>query len=79
MAVTRVCHKHDGLFDEVATFGALHAAARKAVKGKRKKAGRCVFRPTPWHLTDLHNAAAEDDGGQGTRPSGGGCRKLAHR
>ena len=34
---------HDNLFDRIANFQALHAAARRAVKGKRKKSGAAGF------------------------------------
>ena len=34
---------HDNLFDQIANFQALHAAARRAVKGKRKKSGAAGF------------------------------------
>ena len=35
--------KHDHLFDGIATFSALTAAARRAVKGKRRKPGAAAF------------------------------------
>jgi RNA-directed DNA polymerase len=35
--------RHDHLFDRIANFQALHAAARRAVKGKRKKPGAAAF------------------------------------
>ncbi|MBS0511264.1 MAG: RNA-dependent DNA polymerase [Proteobacteria bacterium] len=35
--------RHDGLFDRVATFGALHAAAARAIAGKRRKPGAAAF------------------------------------
>ncbi|MGH6934889.1 MAG: RNA-dependent DNA polymerase, partial [Methylocella sp.] len=35
--------RHDHLFDRIASFQALHAAARRAVKGKHKKAGAASF------------------------------------
>jgi len=35
--------RHDHLFDSIANFAALHAAARRAVKGKRKKSGAAGF------------------------------------
>ena len=35
--------RHDQLFDRIANFQALHAAARRAVKGKRKKPGAASF------------------------------------
>lgn len=35
--------RHDDLFGSIATFGALHAAARRAVLGKRKKPGAAAF------------------------------------
>jgi len=35
--------KVDGLFDEIATFPALIAAARRAVRGKRRKPGAATF------------------------------------
>ena len=35
--------RHDNLFPEIATFQALHAAARRAIKGKRKKPGATSF------------------------------------
>ena len=35
--------RHDNLFDRVASFAALHAAARRAVLGKRKKPGAASF------------------------------------
>jgi hypothetical protein len=31
--------RHDNLFDAIASFSALHAAARRAIKGKRKVGG----------------------------------------
>jgi RNA-directed DNA polymerase len=34
---------HDRLFDKIANFQALHAAARRAVRGKRKKSGAAGF------------------------------------
>jgi retron-type reverse transcriptase len=35
--------RHDDLFDRIANFQALHAAARRAIRGKRKKAGAAAF------------------------------------
>jgi retron-type reverse transcriptase len=35
--------RHDHLFDRIANFQALHAAARRAVKGKRRKPGAASF------------------------------------
>ncbi len=35
--------RQDNLFDRIANFQALHAAARHAVKGKRKKSGAAAF------------------------------------
>ena len=35
--------RHNQLFDRIANFAALHAAARRAVKGKRKKPGAASF------------------------------------
>ncbi len=35
--------RHDDLFDRIANFGALRAAAKRAVKGKRKKPGAAAF------------------------------------
>ena len=35
--------RHDHLFEAIANFGALHAAARRAVKGKRRKSGAASF------------------------------------
>jgi hypothetical protein len=35
--------RHDRLFDQIANFGALHAAAKRAVLGKRKKPGAAAF------------------------------------
>src|SRR5271165_4439292 len=35
--------RHDYLFGAIANFGALHAAARRAVKGKRRKSGAASF------------------------------------
>jgi retron-type reverse transcriptase len=35
--------RHDDLFDRIASFRALHAAARSAVKGKRRKPGAAAF------------------------------------
>jgi retron-type reverse transcriptase len=35
--------RHDRLIDRIANFQALHAAARRAVKGKRKKPGAASF------------------------------------
>jgi retron-type reverse transcriptase len=35
--------RHDALFDRVASFGALHAGARRALRGKRRKPGPCAF------------------------------------
>ncbi|MDX2157950.1 MAG: RNA-directed DNA polymerase [Hyphomicrobiaceae bacterium] len=37
------CRKHSGLFEKIAGFNALLIAARKAVKGKRKKPGAASF------------------------------------
>jgi RNA-directed DNA polymerase len=34
---------HDNLFGRIANFQALHIAARRAVKGKRKKSGSASF------------------------------------
>src|SRR6266849_8689517 len=34
---------HDHLFDRIANFRALHGAARRAIKGKRKKPGAAGF------------------------------------
>lgn len=39
----RARHKHDRLFDGIATFRALRVAARRAVMGKRKKPGASAF------------------------------------
>ncbi len=36
-------HQHDQLFAAIASFEALHAAAHRAVKGKRKKPGAAAF------------------------------------
>jgi retron-type reverse transcriptase len=38
-----VPHKHDDLFDRIASFRALIAAAKRAVKGKRAKPGAAAF------------------------------------
>jgi RNA-directed DNA polymerase len=38
-----VVRRHDDLFEQVANFSALHAAAHKAVAGKRKKPGAAAF------------------------------------
>ncbi len=35
--------RHDQLFDQIANFGALHTAAKRAVLGKRKKPGAAAF------------------------------------
>jgi hypothetical protein len=35
--------RHDDLFGRIANFQALHAAARRAIKGKRKKSGAASF------------------------------------
>ena len=35
--------RHDQLFARIANFQALHAAARRAIKGKRKKPGAAAF------------------------------------
>jgi hypothetical protein len=35
--------RHDNLFGAIANFGALHAAFRKAIIGKRHKAGAAAF------------------------------------
>jgi RNA-directed DNA polymerase len=35
--------RHDNLFGQIANFGALHAAYRKAVIGKRRKPGAAAF------------------------------------
>ena len=35
--------RHDHLFDRIATFQALQAAARKAIRGKRRKRGAAAF------------------------------------
>ena len=35
--------RHDQLFARIANFQALHAAARRAIKGKRKKPGAASF------------------------------------
>jgi retron-type reverse transcriptase len=44
MMVTRAMPKrHDDLFGRIASFAALRAAARKAIKGKRKKPGASPF------------------------------------
>ncbi len=36
-------HKLDDSFEEIASFNALRIAARKAIKGKRKKPGASAF------------------------------------
>ena len=36
-------HRHDDLFGRIASFRALHAAARRAIKGKRRKPGAAAF------------------------------------
>jgi retron-type reverse transcriptase len=36
-------HRHDQLFGKIANFQALHVAARRAVRGKRKKPGAASF------------------------------------
>jgi retron-type reverse transcriptase len=36
-------HRHDNLFGAIANFAALQAAARRAIKGKRKKPGAAAF------------------------------------
>lgn len=36
-------HRRDGLFEQITSFSALHAAARRAVAGKRKKPGAAAF------------------------------------
>ncbi len=38
-----MAHRHDGLFDQMASFAALHAAAQRAIAGKRKKPGAAAF------------------------------------
>lgn len=38
-----MARRHDGLFDGIADFRALHAAARRAVLGKRRKPGAAAF------------------------------------
>ncbi len=35
--------RHDDLFGRIASFSALHAAARRAIKGKRRKPGAAAF------------------------------------
>lgn len=35
--------RHSNLFGHIASFSALHGAARRAVKGKRQKAGASAF------------------------------------
>jgi hypothetical protein len=35
--------RHEDLFRRIANFQALHAAARRAIKGKRKKPGAASF------------------------------------
>ena len=35
--------RHDQLFSRIASFQALHAAAHRAIKGKRKKPGAAAF------------------------------------
>ena len=35
--------RHDQLFDRIANFQALYAAAQRAIKGKRKKSGAAAF------------------------------------
>jgi hypothetical protein len=35
--------RHDNLFGGIASFHALHAAARRAIKGKRKKPSAAAF------------------------------------
>lgn len=35
--------RHDGLFEPIASFAALHAAAQRAIAGKRKKPGAAAF------------------------------------
>jgi RNA-directed DNA polymerase len=39
----KIPRRHDKLFAGIANFQALHAAARRAVKGKRKKPGAASF------------------------------------
>jgi hypothetical protein len=39
----KIPRRHDELFAGIANFQALHAAARRAVKGKRKKPGAASF------------------------------------
>ena len=39
----KIPRRHDDLFAGIANFQALHAAARRAVKGKRKKPGAASF------------------------------------
>lgn len=38
-----MAHRHDQLFDRIASFQALHDAARRAIKGKRKKPAPASF------------------------------------
>lgn len=38
-----MARRHDGLFAGVANFSALHGAAKRAIKGKRKKPGAAAF------------------------------------
>jgi RNA-directed DNA polymerase len=35
--------RHDNLFDCIASFQALYAATKRAIKGKRKKPGAAAF------------------------------------
>jgi RNA-directed DNA polymerase len=35
--------RHDDLFGRIASFRALHAAATRAIKGKRRKPGAAIF------------------------------------
>lgn len=45
--------RQDNLFDRIANFQALHAAARHAVKGKRKKPGAHVLRCDIYRYLDV--------------------------
>ncbi len=38
-----MARRHDGLWDDIASFSALMAASRRAIRGKRRKPGAAAF------------------------------------
>ncbi len=38
-----MARRHDGLWDDIASFSALMSASRRAIRGKRRKPGAAAF------------------------------------